>query len=64
MLIIEIKKGDSIENALKKFKIKFKKNKIVEQLRNRTAYEKPSVKKRNIKKKAIYIQKLRDQEIN
>lgn len=64
MLIIEIKKGESVEIALKKFKTKFKKNKIAEQLRERMTFEKPSVKKRNTKKKAIYVQKLRDQEID
>jgi len=62
MLIIEIKKGESIEIALKKFKTKFKKNKIAEQLRERMTFEKPSVKKRHAKKKAIYIQNIRNKE--
>jgi len=64
MLIVEVKKGESIDIALKRLKFKFKKTKITEQLRNRMAYEKPSIKKRQTKQKAIYIQKLRDKEDN
>jgi len=64
MLIIEIKKGDNIDSSLKKLKYKFKKTKVVEQLRDRMAYDKPSIKKRKVKQKAIYIQKLREQEDN
>jgi small subunit ribosomal protein S21 len=64
MLIIQIKKGDNIDSSLKKLKVKFKKTKVVEQLRDRMTYDKPSIKKRKVKQKAIYIQKLRDQEDN
>lgn len=64
MLIIEVKKGESIDVALKRLKGKFKRTKVVEQLRERVCYDKPSVKKREVKQKAIYIQKLRDQEEN
>lgn len=64
MLIIEIKKGESIETSLKKFKTKFKKTKVAEQLRDRQAFEKTSVRKRNVKKKAMYVQKIKDQQID
>jgi small subunit ribosomal protein S21 len=64
MIIVEIRKGESIEVALKKLKYKFRRIKITEQLRENQYYDKPSVKKRAIKQKAIYIQKLRDQEDN
>jgi len=64
MLIIEIKKGENIDVALKRLKTKFKKTKVVEQLRDRMCYDKPSVQKREVKQKAIYIQKLKDQEEN
>ena len=64
MLIVEVKKGESIDVALKKLKTKFKKTKVVEQLRDRMCYDKPSVKNREVKQKAIYIQKLRNQEDN
>ena len=64
MIIVEIRKGESIEVALKKLKYKFRRIKITEQLRENQYYDKPSVKKRATKQKAIYIQKLRDQEDN
>lgn len=64
MLIVEVKKDESIDVALKRLKIKFKKTKITEQLRERMYYDKPSVKKRSVKQKAVYIQKLKDQENN
>lgn len=64
MLIIEIKKGESVDIALKKLKNKFRKVKIAEELRDRMYYDKPSVKKRETKQNAVYKQKLRDQEEN
>lgn len=57
MLIIEVKKGESIDIALKRLKYKFKKTKVTEELRERMEYKKPSEKKRAIKLKAIYKQK-------
>jgi len=65
MLIIEIKKGENIETSLKRLKTKFKKTKVTEQLRENTFFEKKSVKKRETKKNAIYIQqKYRNNEDN
>lgn len=61
MLIIEIKKGESIDVALKRLKFKFRKTRVTDQLKERLAYEKPSVKKRKIKMKAVYKQKLENE---
>ena len=58
MIIVPIKEGENIERALKKFKRKFEKTGIVKELRNRKNFEKPSVKRRDQLKKAIYVQKL------
>ena len=58
MIIVPIKEGDNIERALKKFKRKFEKTGIVRELRSGKTFEKPSVKKRDQMKKAIYVQKL------
>ena len=58
MIILSIKEGDNIERAVKKFKRKFEKTGIVRELRSRKTFEKPSVKKRDQMKKAIYVQKL------
>ncbi len=62
MIIVPIKEGENIERALKKFKRKFEKTGVVRELRNRKAYLKPSVKRRDEIKKAIYIQSLRRNE--
>ena len=62
MIVIPIKEGENIERALKKFKRKFEKTGVVKELRNRQAYTKPSVSKRQQKLKAIYIQQLQQQE--
>ena len=64
MLIIKIKDGENIERALKRFKRKFNETKMLPQLRDREKFTKPSVIKREQKKKAIYIQKLRIAEEN
>ena len=62
MIVIPIKEGENIERALKKFKRKFEKTGVVKELRNRQAFTKPSVKKRQQKLKAIYIQQLQQEE--
>ncbi len=62
MIIVPVKEGESIERALKKYKRKFEKTGVVKELRERQKYTKPSVKKREAKLKAIYIQQLKNQE--
>lgn len=62
MIVIPVKEGENIERALKKFKRKFERTGVVKELRNRQAFVKPSVKKRQQKLKAIYIQKLQQEE--
>ncbi|HHJ10950.1 MAG TPA: 30S ribosomal protein S21 [Bacteroidetes bacterium] len=59
MIIIPVKEGENIERALKKYKRKFEKTGIMRELRERQAYMKPSVRRREIKKHAEYIQKLK-----
>jgi len=62
MIIIPVKEGENIDKALKKFKRKFEKTGVVKELRERQKYTKPSIKNREMKLKAIYIQQLRDAE--
>ncbi len=62
MIIIPIKEGENIERALKKFKRKFEKTGIIKELRQRQFFTKPSIKRREEVKKAIYIQKLQQAE--
>lgn len=56
-IVIEVK--GNIEKSLKEFKRKHLKYGIVEELRNRTEYVKPSVRRRTEIKDAIYRQKKR-----
>lgn len=60
MLIIKVNPDRGIEPALKAFKNKVSKTKLVQELKSRSEFTKPSVKKRMTKLKAIYIQKLND----
>lgn len=58
MIIVQVKEGENIERALKKFKRKFEKTGVVKELRSRQAFEKPSVVNRKKMIKAVYVQKL------
>ena len=56
MIIVKVENGN-IEKALKIFKRKCLSTKILQELKDRQFYTKPSIKKRINKNKAIYIQK-------
>ena len=62
MIIVPVKEGENIEKALKKFKRKFEKTGAIRELRSRREFEKPSVKARKAKMKAIYVQHLQLQD--
>ena len=62
MLIIEIKNNENIEKALKTLKSKVIKTKQNQQLMNRKEFTKKSVIKREEKKKAVYIQRIKFQK--
>ncbi len=54
MIIIPIKENEAIDKALKRFKKKFEKTGVIKELRERQSYTKPSVRRRDVIKKAIY----------
>jgi small subunit ribosomal protein S21 len=58
MIVVPVKEGENIERALKKFKRKFEKTGVIKELRSRQAFKKISEKRRDIVKKAIYVQKI------
>lgn len=62
MIIVPVKEGESIDRALKKFKRKFEKTGVMRELRERQKYTKPSVKRRDEVLRAIFIQKIRNQQ--
>jgi len=57
MIIINV--GNSIEQALKQYKSKHSKIKVVQELRERQTYTKPSVKRRGVILKAKYVESKR-----
>lgn len=60
MIIVELKNEKSLETALKTLKHKVQRTKLVQELRDRKEYVKPSVQKRKVKQKAIYSQKMKN----
>ena len=62
MIVVQLKEGENIERALKKFKRKFEKTGVVKELRARQQFDKPSVLKRLKREHAVYVQRMRDAE--
>jgi len=58
MLIIDSKDCENIDKALKKYKKKFEKSKVLLQLRERQSFTKPSVRRRQEVLKAVYKEQL------
>jgi len=63
MLIIPVKEGENIERAIKKYKKKFEKTKVMRELRDRREFTKPSVSRRQEKIRAAYKQRLQSAEV-
>ncbi len=61
MLVVKVKENESIDKALKRLKNKFRNVGVLNELRGRQAYTKPSVKRRKQVIKAKYIQQLHAQ---
>jgi len=58
MLIIDSKDCENIDKALKKYKKKFEKSRVLLHLRERQAFIKPSIRRRTEVLKAVYKQQL------
>lgn len=63
MIVVQVKEGESLEKALKKFKKKFEKTGVVKELRERQKFTKPSIRRRETVIRAVYRQKLQLGEI-
>jgi small subunit ribosomal protein S21 len=57
MIIVPVKNSSSIEQSLKQYKFKLYKTKQLEKLKERQEFTKNSVKNREQRKKAAYLQK-------
>ena len=62
MIIIPIEENEAIDKALKKFKKKFERTGVVRELRERQAFLKPSIRRRNTILRAIYKCNLQEQD--
>jgi small subunit ribosomal protein S21 len=58
MLIIDSKDCENIDKALKKYKKKYEKARILNQLRDRQSFTKPSIRRRTQVLKAVYRQQM------
>ena len=63
MLIIPVKEGENIERAIKRYKKKFDRTKVMRQLRGRREFVKPSISNRHMKIKAAYLPRRASAEI-
>ena len=58
LIIVQVKEGENIERAIKKFKRKFDKTGVIKELRRRQQFDKPSELKRVKMAHAKYVQSL------
>ena len=62
MIIVKIDKNENINKALKRFKVKVRNSKTMEEYRSRKEFVKKSVKRRRVIDKAKYVQSIRTKE--
>jgi len=62
MIIVNKEAGDSIDKMLKRYKKKYTQHKVIDELRERKDYTKPSVKRRAQVLKAVYREKIRSSQ--
>jgi len=62
MLIIKVKDGEKIDRALKRLKRKFRDTQVLQTLRDKKEFTKPSVLRRQQIKKAEYVQSIKDKQ--
>ncbi len=58
MLIIEVKKGEPIDRALKRYRKKHRATKLLREIRSRKMFKKESVRRREEIQKAQYKERL------
>jgi small subunit ribosomal protein S21 len=63
MLIVDAREAESIDKALKKYKKKFEKAGILRELRDRQAFVKKSVQRRNEILRAAFHEKLKREQL-
>ncbi len=56
MLIVEVKDSEQLSNALKRLRRKVRDTKLIQELRRRKHFTKPSITRRTEMLKAVYIE--------
>ena len=64
MIIVPIKENETIDKALKKYKKKYEKSRVLNQLRDRQSFTKPSIRRRTEILKAVYKQQMANGELD
>ncbi|MBI5701158.1 30S ribosomal protein S21 [Candidatus Saganbacteria bacterium] len=62
MAKIEIRKGESIDKALRKFKTQIRREGLIDEIKDREHYEKPSERRRKQLAKAVRREQKRQRE--
>ena len=57
MLIINVMDGETIDKALRRYKRKFEKTGVLKEVRGRAHFNKPSVERKEVIKKAVNRQR-------
>ena len=63
-IVIKIRKGETLDRALRRFKRKMEREEIIQDVRAKLHYVKPSVIRREKKRAAIFINKVRQRYEN
>ncbi len=63
MLKIEVKQGENIERAIKRYRRKYRKTKVLDQIKDRKHFVKNSQQRRETIMKAEYRQKYTEENI-
>lgn len=62
MLIVQVKESESIDKAIKRYRKKYQRTKVLKQIRANQQFIKKSIEKREKRKKAVYKQQFLNEQ--
>ncbi|MBA5629954.1 30S ribosomal protein S21 [Moheibacter lacus] len=62
MLIVQVKESESIDKAIKRYRKKYQRTKVLKQIRANQQFIKKSIEKREQRKKAVYKQQFLNEQ--
>lgn len=63
MILVEVKENEVLDRALKRFKKKVERVRVLREARERMYYTKPTIKRKTAKLKAAYRHKILDNSV-